>query len=217
MATPVKIAAFFVVATVAVPTFIFWSPGIALLAQFLEGCWLAAGTWALIHSSDARLQALEASLGLSLGLTRPPTAHAGGPLEFVVSVPALPMVWAEQALRGRDVHKRMRYVALNVAAYACAPLWFLIVTAMHLLVLGAVTAISLGVLLPWTGPVLLTVCGYLLLVPIWVASTYICSFLPILAASAILPEYDPDGAKAQQFLVAIGFSMPFQLEDAKAE
>jgi hypothetical protein len=128
----------------------------------------------------------------------------GGPLEFIVSLPALPVVWAEIFMRRHNVHERIRcrpkpdkrtyksaeneskqtgkkaamrrkkpwfcaailtdshrrYSLLNVMAYITAPAWFFIVTAMHLLLLAAITAISLGMLLPWTGPIMLAVAGY---------------------------------------------------------
>lgn len=152
MATPVKVAAVLVGATVAVPMFIFWSPVISLIAQFAEGCWLAAGAWSLVNSSQQRIEALSVSLGQRGGKN-------GGPLELVISLPALPVVWTELILRQNGLPPRMRYAVLNCIVYASAPVWFLIITVMHLLVLAAVTAISLGVLLPWTGPVMLAVSG----------------------------------------------------------
>ena len=102
MATPVKFAAVLVGATVAVPMFLFWSPLISLVAQFAEGCWLAAGAWALVNSSQSRLEDLSANLG------QKSWGSGGGPLEFVISLPSLPIVWAELFLRRHQLHPRFR-------------------------------------------------------------------------------------------------------------
>jgi hypothetical protein len=40
------------------------------LAQFLEGCWLAAAVWVLTNSSQQRIRTLESTLSYAVGLSR---------------------------------------------------------------------------------------------------------------------------------------------------
>mmetsp|Transcript_35884 Transcript_35884/g.55970 ORF Transcript_35884/g.55970 Transcript_35884/m.55970 type:complete len:221 (-) Transcript_35884:103-765(-) len=205
--------AFVVGATIAVPFILFWSPAISFLAQALLGCWLGSGIWILINTQPSTVDNLKNFLLGSMGLSSAPAdpkAQKGGPLELVVSLPALPILYIEGILRGFGLTPQLRFIPLSICAYVTAPIWFLIISLMHLLLLLAVTAVSFGVLFPWTAPLMGTLGVYLFFVPVWVISTYVCTAAPIFICTLALPFLDPKATKAKAFLRMTGLTMPFK-------
>mmetsp|Transcript_48087 Transcript_48087/g.150891 ORF Transcript_48087/g.150891 Transcript_48087/m.150891 type:complete len:249 (-) Transcript_48087:598-1344(-) len=133
----------------------------------------------------------------------------GGPLELIVSLPALPVVWIEVILRKIKLPRLFRFMALNLVAYISSPIWFFVISGMHLLLLVAVSVISFGILLPWTGPLIATLSFYIFLVPVWTISTYICTSGPMIASLFILPFLDNSANLSRRFIGMTGLSFPF--------
>mmetsp|Transcript_34619 Transcript_34619/g.71459 ORF Transcript_34619/g.71459 Transcript_34619/m.71459 type:complete len:247 (+) Transcript_34619:44-784(+) len=226
----ISFAMFVAVATIVVPILLFFSPGLSFLVQALEGVWLACACWVLASSGDSDARCIRESINNAASWSRgirfgrnghvrstevqssrklSPYKKHGGPLEYVISLPAVPVVWLDMRMRDLGLSRYLRFAILNLTAFVTGPIWFFVITAMHLLLLLAVTAVSFGVLLPWTAPLILTIATYLCFVPVWVISTYVCSSGPMMVCTWLLPLLDDKAVSSWTFVQIAGISMAF--------
>jgi len=155
------------------------APATVLCVQFLLGCGLAAATWTIVSCpTDAVVSRIASDrvvpeMHLVLGTLVP---------EVAVNLERL-FLWLDLRMRAHSWPSFLRYPVLNLVAFVTAPLFFAIIMLCLLFVCIVLCIVTFGLLIPFVVPTLGLLLGYAIMVPVWVASVYLCSFPPLLLAT----------------------------------